>query len=97
MHGHSPIRLHFRQPVESPMFGKCLRASVIGATLIVTVAPAIAQTPPAAQQNQQRRDDDRGLWGLAGLLGLAGLAGLMRRRDKYDTRGNTTTTTTRLP
>jgi len=47
--------------------------------------------------NQQRRDDDRGLWGLAGLLGLAGLAGLMRRRDKYDTRGNTTTTTTRLP
>jgi hypothetical protein len=77
------------------MIGKCLRASIIAASLVVTVAPAIAQTPPAAQQNEQRRDD-RGLWGLLGLLGLIGLAGAIpKRRDRYDTRSNTTTT--RLP
>ena len=77
------------------MVGKCLRASAVAAVLIVTVAPAIAQTPPAAQQNEQRRDD-RGLWGLLGLFGFIGLVGLKpKRRDVYDSRSNTTST--RLP
>ena len=78
------------------MIGKYLRASAVAAILLGTIAPAIAQTPPAAQQNQQRDDDKRGLWGLLGLFGLIGLAGLKpKRRDVYDSPSNTTTT--RLP